>query len=80
MTTPSVFLHTVVLNSGRKVSLFINLETGLVVIDVIRNDDRGGNEVVRLNANSVKLPTERELNEAEKLELNLIGEHDEESE
>ena len=45
------------LPNGRQVQFFLNRESGLVVIDVMAPHGQGGNEVVRINANAVVLPT-----------------------
>lgn len=54
----------VTLKSGRHVQFFANLDTGLLVVDVVNADETGGNECVRLNANQVHLPSARELRRA----------------
>ncbi len=41
------------LNDGRTLSIFLNKETNLFVVDVIREDDQGGNEIVRRDLSKV---------------------------
>ena len=55
--TPEIFHAGVKLRDGRQVQFFLNRETGLVVVDVMAKHNRGGNEVLRLNASKVTLPT-----------------------
>ena len=45
------------LPNGRRVEFFLNRESGLVVVEIIAPHGQGGNEVVRLNANAVALPS-----------------------
>ncbi len=44
------------LPNGRQVQFFLNRETGLIVVDVMTPDGRGGNEILRIDANAVTLP------------------------
>ena len=48
-----LFYAGVRMNDGRHLSLFFNRETNLLVVDVVRKDDRGGNEIVRMNVSTV---------------------------
>jgi len=50
--------------NGRKVQLFLNRQTGLLVVDAVRADEQGGNECVRMNINAVKLPSKKEIDYA----------------
>lgn len=53
---PEVLYSGAKLPNGRQVQFFVNRETGLIVVDVMAADRRRGNEVLRLNANTVGLP------------------------
>ena len=53
---PEVMYSGATLPNGRQVQFFVNRESGLVVVDVMTPDGRGGNEVLRINANAVGLP------------------------
>jgi hypothetical protein len=60
-----LFYAWVKLPNGKTVSLFVNRETGLVVVDVVRKDERGGNEILRTTVDRVVMPTKRQLDAAE---------------
>jgi hypothetical protein len=51
-----IFYAGVKLPSGRTVQLFVNRETGLVVVDVGNQGGTGGNEILRVDANKIKMP------------------------
>ena len=53
---PEILYSGATLPNGRQVQFFLNRESGLVVVDIMTPDRRGGNEVLRINANSVGLP------------------------
>jgi hypothetical protein len=55
-----IFYAGATLANGRQVQFFLNRESGLVVVDVMARHGHGGNEVLRLNANVVGLPTRAE--------------------
>ena len=57
---PEILYCGAKLANGRQIQLFLNRETGLVVVDVIARHGRGGNEVMRMDANRVGLPTRAE--------------------
>lgn len=57
---PEILYAGATLANGRQVQFFLNRETGLVVVDVMARHGHGGNEVLRLNANAVGLPTRSE--------------------
>jgi len=61
---PEILYAGVTLPNGRQVQFFANRESGLVVADIISAGGRGGNEVLRINANTVALPTERKRSAA----------------
>lgn len=44
---PEVFYAGARLPDGRAVQFFLNRETGLVVVDIIDKDGRGGTEILR---------------------------------
>lgn len=44
---PSIVHHTITLHDGRIVSLFVNRDTNLVVLDIVDTNERGGFEVYR---------------------------------
>jgi len=44
---PEVFYAGAKLPDGRTVQFFLNRETGLVVVDVLGEDGRGGTEILR---------------------------------
>jgi len=46
---PQLFYSGIKLPDGRRVQLFVNRETGLVVVDVIDKGGKGGCEIVRRN-------------------------------
>ena len=41
------------LPNGKRVTFFVNRDTGLVVVDIINKSGKSGNEIVRINANNV---------------------------
>ena len=49
------------LHSGRHVQIQLNCKTGVLVVDVVREDERGGNECIRRNLNQIPLPSDEEL-------------------
>jgi hypothetical protein len=51
-----IFYAGIKLPDGKSVSLFVNRETGLIVVDVINRKGTGGNEVLRCTAGKVGLP------------------------
>ena len=53
---PECLYSGATLPNGRQVQFFLNRETGLVVVDIMDPSRRGGNEVLRINANQVGLP------------------------
>ena len=53
---PEILYSGATLPNGRHVQFFLNRETGLVVVDIMTPDAKGGNEVLRINANTVGLP------------------------
>jgi len=56
-TPPTEILYSgATLPNGRQVQFFLNRESGLVVVDIMTPNRRSGNEVLRINANSVGLP------------------------
>jgi hypothetical protein len=61
---PEILYVGAKLPGGRSVQFFLNRETGLVVVDVVARHGRGGNEVLRLNANRVNLPSGKQCQEA----------------
>jgi hypothetical protein len=52
-----LFFANVKLPSGKTVSFFVNRDTGLVVVDIIAKRGNGGNEVLRMNADKVSMPS-----------------------
>lgn len=42
-----IFYAGIKLNSGKRLQFFVNRETGLVVLDVIDKNEKGGCEIVR---------------------------------
>lgn len=54
---PELLYAGATLRNGKSVQFFLNRETGLVVVDVIDSNEPVGNEVLRINANIVGLPT-----------------------
>jgi len=56
MPPPEILYSGATLPNGRQVQFFLNRESGLIVVDIMAPDSRGGNEVLRINANSVSLP------------------------
>jgi len=56
MPPPEILYSGATLPNGRQVQFFLNRESGLIVVDIMAPDRRGGNEVLRINANSVSLP------------------------
>jgi hypothetical protein len=58
---PPVQYWHATLRSGRHVQIVLNRDTGLLVVDVVRPDERGGNECVRKNLDQVELITDAEL-------------------
>ena len=54
---PEILYAGVTMSNGRQIQFFANRESGLVVVDIMAPNRRGGNEVLRLNANAVGLPT-----------------------
>lgn len=44
---PELFYASLELPHGKSVSFFVNRETGLVVVDVIDADEKGGVEILR---------------------------------
>jgi hypothetical protein len=59
---PEILYAGVTLPNGRQVQFFLNRESGLVVVDVVAPHNRGGNEVLRLNANMVGMASVAECN------------------
>ena len=57
---PEILYAGATLRNGRQIQFFLNRETGLVVVDVMARHGYGGNEVLRLDANKVGLPTRQE--------------------
>ena len=57
---PEILYAGAKLPSGREVQFFVNRETGLIVVDVMTPDGKGGNEVLRINANAAHLPSRAE--------------------
>ena len=57
---PEILYAGVTLPNGRQIQFFANRESGLVVVDIMAPNGKGGNEVLRLNANAVALPSARE--------------------
>ena len=53
---PEILYAGVTLPNGRQVQFFLNRESGLIVVDVMTPDGRGGNEILRIDANVVSLP------------------------
>lgn len=53
------------MRDGRTLSIFFNRESGLFVADIIAKHNKGGNEFVRVNLNTIKTPTETQCEEAE---------------
>ena len=53
---PEILYAGATMANGRQVQFFLNRESGLVVVDVIAPNSGGGNEVLRINANTVSLP------------------------
>ena len=53
---PEILYAGATLPNGRQVQFFLNRESGLVVVDITQADQRGGNEVLRINANNVTMP------------------------
>lgn len=53
---PEILYAGATLANGRHIQFFLNRETGLVVVDVVARHGHGGNEVLRINANQVRLP------------------------
>lgn len=47
MPRPELFYAGVKLSGGKSVSLFVNRETGLVVVDVVNRGGKSGTEVLR---------------------------------
>lgn len=44
---PEIFYAGAKLKDGRRVQFFLNRETGLIVVDVIDKDEKGGTEILR---------------------------------
>jgi hypothetical protein len=63
--------HNVPLDDGRVVALFVNRDSGLVVLDIVDADDKGGVEVYRAHAK----PFVRN-HRALKIKPQYIGAHD----
>ena len=61
---PEILYAGARLANGRQIQFFLNRETGLVVVDVMAKHGHGGNEVLRLDANTVGLPTRSECTPA----------------
>lgn len=53
---PEILYSGATLPNGRTVQFFVNRESGLVVVDIMGPDAKGGNEVLRINANTVTMP------------------------
>lgn len=53
--------HTITVESGRHINIFVNKVTGLLIVDVIRPDEEAGNEILRINANAVYIPSSEEM-------------------
>jgi hypothetical protein len=49
LPTPELFYSGIKLPDGRSVQLFVNRETGLIVVDVVDKGGKGGCEVYRRN-------------------------------
>lgn len=47
---PEILYAGAKLPDGRHVQFFLNRETGLIVVDIIDRDDKGGRELLRVNA------------------------------
>ena len=65
---PEILYAGATLTNGRQVQFFLNRESGLVVVDVMARHGHGGNEVLRINAKAVGLPTVSECTAVEKEE------------
>ena len=59
---PEILYAGARLANGRRIEFFLNRESGLVVVDVMAPGSHGGNEVLRIDANTVRLPTVSECN------------------
>ena len=53
--TSELLYSWITLPSGKQVQFFVNRESGLVVVDIVNKKGTGGNEVLRINAEEVKL-------------------------
>lgn len=51
------------MRDGRRLAIFFNRESGLLVVDVIAKHGKGGNEIVRRHLGAVKTPSEKECEE-----------------
>jgi hypothetical protein len=49
-----IVYHNVPLDDGRVVVLFVNRESGLIVLDIVDKDEQGGVEVYRAHAKPFK--------------------------
>jgi hypothetical protein len=56
VSKPELLYCGITLPNDRQVQFFVNRETGLMVVEVIAPDRRGGNEILRMDANAVGLP------------------------
>lgn len=48
------------LKRGRRLEIFVNTESELIVCDIIAKHGKGGNEFIRKNFSMIKTPTEKE--------------------
>lgn len=56
-----LFYAGVGLPDGRRINVFVNRETGLIVVDVIDADDNGGTEILRRNLGPQYLSDEQSV-------------------
>lgn len=56
-----IFRKTIKLKDGNSLDIFFNKKTNLLVVDKVRKDGKGGNEFIRYDVSTVKLPTTRQL-------------------
>lgn len=65
LPAPELFYAWIKLPNGQMINMFVNRETGLIVVDVVRKDGRGGNEILRKHVDAVQMPTAQQMRRAE---------------
>lgn len=54
-----IYRKSIKLRGGTRLEIFFNRQNNLFVVDKVRRDGSGGNEIVRLDVRKYKLPTKR---------------------